>query len=321
MSKIYKLRKPPNKSKKYIENFFISKGLKLLVDLSRNKARSVNEMITKDPFIPELRDLYNLYQYVAINKRITLLEFGSGWSTLIFSLALKELKDKFSKIGGRFLSMPGYSKKILSDKAILANFKEHDKITKKISKILTLGKKCKIFSEDGTNLECNLSGRLANSCPGHVMEKGSLGSPPDVEANISPIENQSNGFLTINGSIANEEIGLLNKPVYLIIKNGKIAQIKSDSKKINNLLKKTFYKFGPKSKVLAEIGIGLNKKAKLTGHMLTDEGSYGCIHFGFGSNFSVGGKNKVDFHLDFITKKHSLYIDEKLIIKKGKIVI
>ena len=50
----------------------------------------------------------------------------------------------------------------------------------------------------------------------------------------------------------------------LIIKNGKIAQIKSDSKKINNLLKKTFYKFGPKSKVLAEIGIGLNKKAKLS---------------------------------------------------------
>lgn len=238
-----------------------------------------------------------------------------------YSMAHSKARNNFSKIGGRFLSMPGYSKKILSDKAILANFKEHDKITKKISKILTLGKKCKIFSEDGTNLECNLSGRLANSCPGHVMEKGSLGSPPDVEANISPIENQSNGFLTINGSIANEEIGLLNKPVYLIIKNGKIAQIKSDSKKINNLLKKTFYKFGPKSKVLAEIGIGLNKKAKLTGHMLTDEGSYGCIHFGFGSNFSVGGKNKVDFHLDFITKKHSLYIDKKLIIKKGRIVI
>jgi leucyl aminopeptidase (aminopeptidase T) len=238
-----------------------------------------------------------------------------------YSMAHSKARNNFSKMGGRFLSMPGYSEKILSNKSLLANFKEHDKFTKKISKILTLGKKCKIFSEDGTNLECNLFGRLANSCPGHVMEKGSLGSPPDIEANISPIENQSNGFLTINGSIANEEIGLLNKPVYLIIKNGKIAQIKSSSKKINTLLKKTFYKFGPKSKVLAEIGIGLNKKAKLTGHMLTDEGSYGCIHFGFGSNFSVGGKNKVDFHLDFITKKHSLYVDEKLIIKKGKIVI
>ena len=28
--------------------------------------------------IPELDDLYNLYQYVLTNKRITILEFGSG---------------------------------------------------------------------------------------------------------------------------------------------------------------------------------------------------------------------------------------------------
>ena len=40
--------------------------------------------------------LYLLYQYVLINKRTTIIEF-EGWSTLIMSLALKELKDKFSK--------------------------------------------------------------------------------------------------------------------------------------------------------------------------------------------------------------------------------
>ena len=53
-------------------------------------------MIVNEPYIPELGDLYNLYQYVLINKRITILEFGSGWSSLIFSLALNELKNKFS---------------------------------------------------------------------------------------------------------------------------------------------------------------------------------------------------------------------------------
>ena len=52
-------------------------------------------MILKEPYIPDLKDLYNLYQNVLINKRITIPEFGSGWSTLIFSLALKELADKF----------------------------------------------------------------------------------------------------------------------------------------------------------------------------------------------------------------------------------
>ena len=42
-------------------------------------------------------DLYNLYQYVLNNKRITIFEFGSGWSTLIFSLVLRELRNKFFK--------------------------------------------------------------------------------------------------------------------------------------------------------------------------------------------------------------------------------
>ena len=55
---------------------------------------------------------------------------------------------------------------------------------------------------------------------------------------------------------------------------------------------------------LAECGIGLNPKARLTGNMLTDEGSKGCIHFGFGANNTVGGINNVAFHLDFILKVH-----------------
>jgi len=70
--------------------------LRLLVELSKKKKPTVNEMTINEPLIPELDDLYNLYQYILMNKRTTVLEFGSGWSTLIFSLALKELRDKFS---------------------------------------------------------------------------------------------------------------------------------------------------------------------------------------------------------------------------------
>ena len=82
MKFIYKCKKPSTKDNKYIENFFIKKGLKLLVDLSKGKKPSVNEIFLKDPLIPELDDLYNLYQYVLINKRTTILEFGSGWQLL-----------------------------------------------------------------------------------------------------------------------------------------------------------------------------------------------------------------------------------------------
>ena len=54
-------------------------------------------MISKSPYKPELRDLYNLYNYIILNKRITVLEFGSGWSSMVMLLALNELKTKYSK--------------------------------------------------------------------------------------------------------------------------------------------------------------------------------------------------------------------------------
>ena len=53
-------------------------------------------MEMSEPYMPELTDLYRLYQFIIMNKRITIFEFGSGWSSLIFNLALKELKDKFN---------------------------------------------------------------------------------------------------------------------------------------------------------------------------------------------------------------------------------
>ena len=69
------------------------------MNCQKKKKPSVNQRILKEPYIPELQDLYNLFYYVLLNKRITILEFGSGWSTLILSLALKELRDRYSKSG------------------------------------------------------------------------------------------------------------------------------------------------------------------------------------------------------------------------------
>ena len=91
---------PKKKNKEFIENFFIKKGLKSLVDLSKIKKEKkrlelLNLKSSSKPTPPELSDLYNLYQYVVLNKRTTICEFGSGWSSLIFSLALKDLKKKY----------------------------------------------------------------------------------------------------------------------------------------------------------------------------------------------------------------------------------
>ena len=146
-----------------------------------------------------------------------------------------------------------------------------------------------------------------------------LGSPPDVETNISPIENRSNGTIEIDGSISTESIGKLNNNrIKLNIKKGQITKFETKNKSLNKKFAKLFFKKNKKRRILAEIGFGFNKKSKITGHMLCDEGAYGCVHFGFGSNFTVGGKYKINFHVDMIIKNSTVYIDNKIILKNYK---
>ena len=151
--------------------------------------------------------------------------------------------------------------------------------------------------------------RIANFCPGFVKKPGDLSSPPDIESNIAPIENKSNGVIVVDGSVTSKNIGLLKTPLILNIKNGKIIEIKSKNNKNKNYVNQILGKLNSKKRILGELGFGLNPKAKLCGSMLIDEGVLGGVHFGFGSNFTFGGKNKIDFHLDFICTKATIKLD------------
>ena len=81
------------------EKFFLEKNLRDIVYKSKKRPQGVNDMIIKEPYKPELDDLYRLYNFITLNKRTTILEFGSGYSSLIFLLALQRNKKKyFNKI-------------------------------------------------------------------------------------------------------------------------------------------------------------------------------------------------------------------------------
>ena len=80
-----------------IKKFFKEKGLQSLVAAAEDRPLKINELKKEKPYRPELIDLYNLYQFIIKNKRITSLEFGCGWSSLVIALALKENKKSYSK--------------------------------------------------------------------------------------------------------------------------------------------------------------------------------------------------------------------------------
>jgi hypothetical protein len=89
---------PKNLVNKEIEKFFRDKALSDVIKLYKGKYQTVDDMQLNKPYNIESRDWYNLYrlfQFVVLNKRTTVLEFGSGWSSLILNVALNENKNKY----------------------------------------------------------------------------------------------------------------------------------------------------------------------------------------------------------------------------------
>ena len=86
-----KYKTPKNISLKKIKTFFYKKNLKLVIDESQKKIGE-EDIFAETPYEPDLRDLYRLYNLITLNKRTTIVEFGTGWSTLVMITALNENK-------------------------------------------------------------------------------------------------------------------------------------------------------------------------------------------------------------------------------------
>lgn len=239
----------------------------------------------------------------------------------LMSLAHTEARRAMCAKGGRYLSLPEYSMELLRDPSIGVDYRERAPVVRRVADALSRGRRVRVTTALGTDVVCNIAGRDGNYCPGFVEKPGDLGSPPDIEANVSPVEADSHGTIVVDGSIPCLEIGLLKTPVTLTVRGGKIVDFTSASVDLVATLRGLFERAGDdRAYVLAECGIGLNTEARLTGSMLTDEGAYGNVHFGFGSNATVGGKNKVAFHLDFVCRNASLDIDDVPLIRNGELL-
>jgi leucyl aminopeptidase (aminopeptidase T) len=78
---------------------------------------------------------------------------------------------------------------------------------------------------------------------------------------------------------------------------------------------------GKPARNIAELGVGTNDRAIITGKVLEDEKVLGTVHLALGNNVGFGGTCDVPVHLDGIILRPTLVIDDEVIIKEGALQI
>lgn len=237
-----------------------------------------------------------------------------------FSISHTLATRKARAAGARIITMPEFTPEMLISGAIEADFIGQKPLVEQVAGWLTAGKTAHLWSEQGTDFRLSLDGRDGRALTGIAHEASGFTCPPNIEASIAPIEDTAYGTLVVNASIAG--LGLLSCPIRIQVEAGRAVSIESmgqgpEAKQLIDELKRcedeNVYR-------IAELGIGLNPQARLTGSLLEDEAVFGSMHVALGSNASFGGAIKAPRHIDMVMTNSCLTIDGKTVIKDGKLI-
>jgi leucyl aminopeptidase (aminopeptidase T) len=219
------------------------------------------------------------------------------------------------KNGARGISITEFTEDDMLRGAIEADFLETKDLIDKVAEKLRGAKEAKITSPAGTDLYLDLKGRgegvvaLNNLC----HEPGQFGVLI-LESSTSPNVGTAQGVIVCDASITLLKPGLVNEPVRATVKDGMVTEITggAEAQKLRDFLAATK---DPMVYNVAELGIGLNPKAKMTGVQTQDEGVFGTCHIGIGSNITWGGKIKAATHFDFIMYSPKIELDGKVLLE------
>ncbi|MED1919047.1 aminopeptidase [Bacillus thuringiensis] len=228
------------------------------------------------------------------------------------SLTHTKARKEAAANGTRLATMPAITEDMFLAGAISADYTQVKALTERVTEMLTRASTVRI-EKAGKSLTFSIADRNGVPSTGMYVNPGESGNLPSGEAYIAPLEGTAEGQILVDGSIAG--IGKIDSPLLLTVQNGRI--IEAEGTAGERLLQMLGDQDG---RMLGEFGIGTNDKARITGVVLEDEKVYGTIHVAFGSNNTFGGTIVAGVHIDLVVKEPDVYLDDKCIMKSGKLL-
>jgi leucyl aminopeptidase (aminopeptidase T) len=178
----------------------------------------------------------------------------------------------------------------------------------------------RVTTPGGTDCTFDVSGREWKVDDGVLDRPGAFGNLPAGEVFVAPLATGADGVCVIDGSIALAGEGLVDEPIRLTFERGRIVAVEGG--KAAETTRRAIAEAGAGADVVAELGIGTNDRARVTGSVITDEKVLGTAHVAFGDNASpsYGGDNRAAIHVDGIMVDATIEVDGIVVFALGVLV-
>jgi leucyl aminopeptidase (aminopeptidase T) len=231
------------------------------------------------------------------------------------SISHTEARKQATDKGIRGATMPDITEDML-ERTMSADYEGVRRRSRALAEALTEGRVVHISSRAGTDVTIPIEGRTGISDDGDLRGRSAFGNLPAGEGFIAPVEGGTSGRIVFDGSIW--PIGLLEDPLVVQVVDGYATDLSGPRA---DEFKSWIEPHGREAFAVAELGIGTNDSARLTGNVLEDEKILGTIHVAFGDNHSFGGKVRVSSHQDGIVMSPTVTIDDTTILEEGRLLV
>lgn len=223
--------------------------------------------------------------------------------------------------GTRVASLAAFTKDMLVRGGIEADFRAIRPQCDRLAALFTAASEAHLTTPGGTDLRLDLTGRTGNSHPCIVDQPGKFTAVPNIEANISPVDGKGEGVIVFDGSIPNLRMGVVDAPVVVEVRDGRIVDIRGGK---HAAILRTIWERQDDPTVynVAQLAVGLNPECvAFTGVFLNDHGAYGTCHIGIGTSANLGGTTQAPLHFDGMMYSPTLLLDGVPVVEAGKVLV
>jgi len=228
------------------------------------------------------------------------------------SLSHTPARRAATEAGVRGATLPGVTADMLA-RVMDVDFDELRERTQAITKLLNDSDEVHFTCARGSDLTLDITSRPGVPDFGDLTAPGAFGNLPAGEGFIAPMGGSGTLVAT---SLA--PLGISPEPVLLTVSDGHLTDAVGP---LGPEFLSRLRAHGPMGTNLAELGVGTNDAATLTGNVLEDEKILGTVHVAFGASAGIGGTVSVPIHLDVVVLEPTLEVGGVAVLDRGRWVL